>query len=231
MSVENGNGTVGQYRQFYGERAEMPAEVLSMESLALVAFNFERLVGDINFNYEFWSALRLTLQSLSNKSLDIVKSVQQQSAAGSLLSKFGAATSEQAMMPHKELTAKVVETQNNLNFNLSESKLALVLMIQQIKQLIFESHQEKLSAIPTEDSDNTVVSYVSVGAGAGKAENPTVHKSFIDSQKPLDVIIKKNKTARYRINASLVQWLNFISGIESTIFGATTQVKSKLSTA
>jgi hypothetical protein len=227
MSVEN--GTLEQHYSFYGKRVEMSRDILGLEILAYLGFNFESMVSNIKFPNEFWNSLRLVIQNLSASSLKVVNNAEEALTSKVLLGNFGEVTAEQTIEPHRDLSKKVEETQGALNLNLPEAQLAMAAMIEQVKQFIVKFHHNQLDEISSEESDRKVDSYLS--EGAGKAENPTVHKSIVNSQKKLYVKIRKNKAEILRIDDSLGKWLNFISVIESTIFGATTQVKSKLSTA
>lgn len=220
------NGTPEQYRSFYGQRVEMSQGVLNMETLALLGFNFDKMVGNIKFPASFWTSLRLLVQNLSKISLEAVSRVEQYSAADTLLNNFGTVTTEETIQPHSELKTKVEKTHAGLSLNMTESKLAFVLMLQQIKQLIVSYHQEQLAVIPTEEAEKKVASYVD--QGVGRDGTSTVTKSFSNSQREFSVKRRKNKKLRKRLDSSLKLWTSFINTMETTIFGGNMAIESKL---
>lgn len=224
MPIEN--GTPEQYRSFYGQRVEMSQRVLSMETLAQLGFNFDKMVGNIKFPPSFWASLRLLVQNLSKTSLESVSRVEEHSAADKLLGNFGDVTTETTIKPHSELTTKVEATYANLNLSITESKLAFTLMLAQIKQLISSYHQDQLAAIPTEESDKKVTKYVD--GGSQRSDNKTVLKSFNNSQRAVGALRKKHQRTRQRVSKSLGLWTNFIAQMEATVFGGNMEMGRKL---
>jgi len=223
MSAEN--GSIAQYRKFYRDRVTLPTEVLTLEAMALLGFDFEKILSDASFPSTFWAALRVLIQKISNLSLKTVVKTEEAVTADQLLTAFGAVTTEPTIIPHTQLTAKVAETHTGLVLTLTESKLAFATLLEQIKHLVITFHQEQLQAIPTQEADEKVADYL---ANKRNASHITVAQSYDNSNRAFSILQKKRGESRRRVKQSLETWMSFISETTQTVFGATTASRQQL---
>jgi hypothetical protein len=223
MSVEN--GSIRQYRAFYGERVAMPHEVLNLETLALIGFNFEKMFSNLEFPSTFWISIRILIQKMTKVSMQEVSRTEEKITADALLTAFGPATTQETIQPHQELTIRAQETHDNLEFNLIESRIAFITMFTQIRQIIIAFHQEQLQAIPTEEADKKVATYLSKQRSKS---NLIITKSIQKSRIAFAVQQKKHEESRERLNRSLKIWMNFTSEISQIIIGGSNVMKQHL---
>lgn len=224
MSAEN--GSIAQYRMFYRERVALPTEVLRLEAVALLGFDFEKILSSASFPPAFWAALRVLMQKISKLSLETVVKTEEAVTADELLTAFGSVTTEPTITPHTELTAKVAETHTGLVLTLTESKLAFATLLKQVEQLVITFHQEQLQAIPTQEADKKVENYLSAKRHA--ASHKTVEQSYENSSRAFSVQKKKRRELRRRVTESFKTWMDFISETTQTVFGATSASRQQL---
>ena len=223
MSAEN--GSIGQYKAFYGERVTLPTEVLTLEAVALAGFDFEKIFSNYSFPPAFWTSLRILIEKISKLSTQTVSKTEEKITADTLLTAFGTVTTEETIQPHSELTTKVKETYANLTLTLTESRLVFATLLAQIKQTVIAFHQEQLQAIPTQEADEKVANYLS---RQGQQSNSVITTSLENSQRAFNMQQKKREESRRRVKQSLKIWMGFISETTQTVLGGTTASRQQL---
>lgn len=209
------NGTPEQYRAFFGERVNMSGDLLSLESMALLAFDFREIIDSISFPETFWTALNYLLNKLSDISIKAVNATENQIASATLLNLFGHVTTTETIEPHSDLTQKVEETHEELSVELGNTSMIYVAIMHQIKQLIIKFHEAQLLEIQSHEEDIEVEAYLKKGT---LSSITSIENSFDQSTTVFSSIKNDRDKLRLEILKSLSSWLSFANGTVEILF-------------
>lgn len=219
------NGTPEQYRSFYRERVPLSHSALMLETQAILGFGVENIAPNLTLPSSFWIGLQELIQKLAKSSLKSVQKLEAKVAAEKLLSAFGTVTTAPTIEPHNELSQRVLETQENLQLTLSESKFIFATLIQKIEQMIRDYHEAQLAVLPTEEEDEQVANYLQKSDAGG---HRVITESISESNRAFSPMERKRKQKRKKIRRSYLIWMQRVKQIKQMIFEGNSSMQTEL---